>query len=44
MRVEHEAAVLAELHSLPILADLVGAHRIDIDHASVAARAIAHEA
>ena len=43
MRVEHEAAILAELHGLPILIGVVSADRIDVDHAGVAPRAIADE-
>jgi len=44
MGIEHEAPILAELDRLPILADVVSADRIDVDHARVAARAIADEA
>src|SRR4029079_1354594 len=44
MRVEHEAAILAELDPLPILVGLIDADRIDIDHAGITARAIADEA
>ena len=44
MRVENEAAVAAEMHRLPELVGVVGADRIDIDHAGIAAGAIADEA
>src|SRR5262245_50372023 len=44
VRVENEAAVAAEMHRLPELVGVVSPDRIDIDHASIAAGAIADEA
>src|SRR5262245_11569170 len=44
VRVENEAAVAAEMHRLPELIGVVSPDRIDIDHAGIAAGAIADEA
>src|SRR4029453_17615422 len=44
VRVEHEAAVAAQMHRLPELIGVMSADRIDIDHAGIAAGAIADEA
>ena len=44
MRVEHKAAVGAEMYALPELIDLIGRDLVDIDDAGKAAGAIADEA
>src|SRR5262245_14800446 len=44
VRVENEATVAAEMHRLPELIGVVSCDRIDIDHAGIAAGAIADEA